>query len=82
MRKIIFASNNQHKLEEVRRIFKLFDILSLNDIGFHDDIVEDGYSFQENAMIKANAIANFVKGTKFEQYAILSDDSGLCQCND
>ena len=78
MRKIIFASNNKHKLEEVRRIFKLFDILSLSDIGFHDDIVEDGYSFQENAMIKANAISDFIKGTKFEQYAILSDDSGLC----
>ena len=78
MKKIIFASNNQHKIQEVKRIFKLYDILSLKDIGFNKDIVEDGYSFQENAMIKARAVQEYIKGTKFEQYAVLSDDSGLC----
>jgi len=77
MKKIIFASNNKHKLDEVRRIFKLYEIISLKDIGFNKEIVEDGYSFQENAYIKANAVADFIKGTKFEQYAILADDSGL-----
>ena len=78
MRKLIFASNNKHKLEEVRRIFKLYDILSLQDIGFTQEIVEDGYSFQDNAMIKAEAVAQYTKGTKYEQYGILADDSGLC----
>ena len=78
MKKLIFASNNKHKLQEVQRIFELYDILSLNDIGFKQEIVEDGISFQENAMIKANAVAEFVKGTKFANYAIISDDSGLC----
>jgi len=78
MKKIIFASNNQHKLQEVRRIFKLYDILSLKDIGFNKEIVEDGYSFQENAMIKATAVHEYIKGTKYEHYAVLADDSGLC----
>ena len=78
MKKIIFASNNKHKLAEVQRLFELYDILSLKDIGFTSDIVEDGYSFQENAMIKADAIVNYIKGTKYENYAVISDDSGLC----
>lgn len=78
MKKIIFASNNAHKLQEVRRIFKLYDIISLKDIGFNQDIVEDGYSFEENATIKAEAVQNFIKGTKFENYAVLADDTGLC----
>lgn len=78
MKKLIFASNNKHKLDEVQRIFELYDILSLKDIGFNEEIVEDGISFHENALIKANAVAKFIKGTKFENYAVISDDSGLC----
>lgn len=78
MRTIIFASNNAHKLEEVRRIFKLYKILSLKDIGFTDDIVEDGFSFQENSFIKANAVIEFMKKNMDKQYAVLADDSGLC----
>lgn len=78
MKKIIFASNNNHKVEEVKRIFKLYDILTLRDIGFNKDIEEDGYSFQDNAEIKARAVAEYTKGTEYEQYAILSDDTGLC----
>ena len=78
MRKLIFATSNPHKLEEVRRIFKLYDILSLKDIGFNKEVVEDGYSFSENAFIKGNAVAEFIKGTKYEHYAVVADDSGLC----
>ena len=60
MKKIIFATNNAHKLEEVRRFFKFYDILSLKDIGFNKEIIEDGYSFQDNAYIKANAVYEFI----------------------
>ena len=78
MKTIIFASNNQHKLEEVRRIFKLYKVLSLRDIGFTGDIVENGYSFQDNAMIKARAVMDFIKKNNLKEFAVVSDDSGLC----
>lgn len=78
MKKLIFATSNRHKLEEVKRIFKLYDILSLDDIGFNKEIIEDGYSFEDNAYIKCEAVAQFIKGTKYEQYGIIADDSGLC----
>lgn len=78
MKTIIFASNNQHKLEEVRRIFKLYKVLSLRDIGFTGDIVENGYSFQENAMIKARAVMDYIKKNNLREFAVVSDDSGLC----
>jgi len=78
MRKIIFASNNQHKLNEVKRIFKLYDVLSLKDIGFNEEIIEDGISFEENAEIKANAVMNYIRKNNLKEYAVLADDSGLC----
>ena len=78
MKTIIFASNNQHKLEEVRRIFKLYKVLSLRDIGFTEEIVENGYSFQENATIKARAVMDFIKKNNLKEFAVVSDDSGLC----
>ena len=79
MKKIIFASSNQHKLEEVRRFFKLYDILSLKDIGFNKEIVEDVYSFQENAMIKASAVLEFVQNDPvLREYPIIAEDAGLC----
>ena len=78
MKTIIFASNNQHKLEEVKRIFKLYKVLSLRDIGFTGDIVENGYSFQDNATIKAKAVMDYIKKNNLREYAVVSDDSGLC----
>lgn len=79
MKKIIFASNNAHKLEEVRRFFKLYDILTLNDIGFNKEIIEDGLSFQENAFIKANAVYEYIKDNpSYNSYPVLAEDAGLC----
>ena len=78
MKKIIFASNNSHKLQEVRRILKMYNDLSLKDIGFNKEIVEDGFTFEENATIKATAVREFIKGTRYENYAVLADDTGLC----
>lgn len=72
MRKIVFATNNQHKLEEIREITKgKFEILSLADINCHDDIPETGVTFEENALIKAQ----YVK----YKYGLdcFADDSGL-----
>ena len=76
--KIIFASNNKHKIEEVKEMLdNEYEILSLNDIGFLDDIVEDGQTFEENAKIKCRAIKEYL-GDKAKDYYIMADDSGLC----
>ena len=52
--------------------------MSLRDIGFNEEIVEDGFSFYENAMIKAEAVMKFIKKNNLREYAVVSDDSGLC----
>ncbi len=75
MKKIILASNNKHKIEEIKAVLNCFEILSLKDIGFCDDIVEDANTFEGNALIKAKTILNFARNLEFDY--ILSDDSGL-----
>lgn len=73
MKKIIFATGNEDKMKEIRRILEdpSLEILSLKDAGIHADIDENGKSFEENAMIKAEAIS------KMTGEIVLADDSGL-----
>ena len=71
-RKLVFATHNAHKLDEVRDIVKdNFEIISLTDIGCFDDIEESGSTLEDNARIKAR----FVK-EKYG-YDCFGDDSGL-----
>ncbi|MCR5198288.1 MAG: non-canonical purine NTP diphosphatase [Prevotella sp.] len=70
--KIVFATNNQHKLQEVRHILgQRVEVLSLNDIGCHDDIPETGTTLEENARQKAEYI--------WQNYHcdVFADDTGL-----
>lgn len=72
MKKIVFATNNQHKLEEIRKITQgSLEILSLTDIGCNEEIDETGITLNENALIKAT----YVK----ERYGFdcFADDTGL-----
>ncbi len=79
MRKIILASNNKHKSEEIKRLLgSKYQILTLKDIGFQSEIVEDGLTFAENAMIKADTVMKWVKQNTKLDYAVLAEDSGLC----
>ena len=72
MIEIIFATGNAHKAEELRRILPEYKILTLKDINFTEDIVEDGETFEENALIKARHINRVTNKT------VVSDDSGIC----
>jgi XTP/dITP diphosphohydrolase len=76
--KIIFATGNAHKMEEIRMIMSDLDIeiKSMKEEGIDIDIVEDGTTFEENAMIKARAIAEEVK-KRGQNAVVLADDSGL-----
>lgn len=70
--KIVFATNNQHKLQEIREILgDQFEILSLADIGCHEDIPETGNTLEANAHQKAEYV--------FDHYHIdcFADDTGL-----
>lgn len=71
---VILASNNNGKIKEFRQILKQYDIevLSLKDINFTTDIVEDGNTFMENALIKAKTIYDIYK------LPVIADDSGIC----
>ena len=80
MMEIVLASNNKHKVVELEYFINKMclekgmdsiKVLTLNDIGFMGDIVEDGKTFEENAVIKASAVAKL-------GYIGVADDSGLC----
>ncbi len=74
----VFASNNAHKLEEVRRILSPREIHSLHEIGFEAEIDETGTTLEENSSIKARAIYEWLKQKGKEQdYIIFADDTGL-----
>lgn len=72
MKQIVFATNNAHKLSEVRRIVgDRFEILSLADIGCHDDIPETADTLEGNALIKARWVKERYG------YDCFADDTGL-----
>ena len=73
-KRIIFATGNEHKMEEIRMILDDIGIpvYSMKEAGIDIDIVEDGTTFEENAMIKAKAISELLPHD-----VILADDSGL-----
>ena len=71
MKELILASNNAHKVEEIKSILDDYKILTLKDIGYYEDIIEDGTTFEENALIKARIIA------EYSGKVAIADDSGL-----
>lgn len=77
METIVLASNNQHKIKEFKEIMKDYNIVTMAEVGFTDDIVEDGDTFLANSTIKSKTIAKYLK-EKNLNYMVMADDSGLC----
>lgn len=77
METIVLASNNQHKIKEFKEIMKDYNIITMAEVGFTDDIVEDGDTFLANSTIKSKTIAKYLK-EKNLNYMVMADDSGLC----
>lgn len=73
MTKIVFATGNKDKMREIREIMQdcNVEILSMKEAGIDPEINEDGATFEENAIIKAKAVAEFTDAI------VLADDSGL-----
>ncbi len=75
--KLVFASNNAHKLDEVRAIMPAgVEVLSLRDIGFDAEIDENGATLEENSKIKAEAVAAFINDGMMID-GVFADDTGL-----
>ena len=70
-RTLVFATANEHKLSEIKNILPEFKILGLKDIGVYEDIVEDGTTLEENALIKAKFLFEKTNSPS------LSEDTGL-----
>lgn len=73
MKRIIFATSNDGKMREIREIMKDLDleVLSLKEVGLNPEIIEDGVTFEENAIIKAKQVMELTGEI------VLADDSGL-----
>lgn len=76
--KLIFATGNKDKMNEIREIMEDlgFEVTSMKDEGIDSDPDENGSSFEENALIKAEAVHKIVKEKGMEAI-VLADDSGL-----
>lgn len=74
LEKIIIASNNQHKVNEIKDMLKEYghEVLSLNEAGINIDIDETGKTFEENSYIKAKTILDIKNDC-----IVIADDSGL-----
>ena len=72
--KLVLASDNAHKLQEFRELFQGLgvELLSKKEIGFTDEVEENGETFEENAFIKAEAVM------RAAGLPAVADDSGLC----
>lgn len=75
MKKIIMATNNKGKIEELKKMLSKYEILSQKEAGIEDlDVEENGETFEENAIIKVNSIRNLVDKEAY----IIAEDSGIC----
>ena len=78
--RLVFASNNAHKLDEVRRILPAgIEVLSLSDIGFEAEIEETGTTLEQNSAIKAETVYQWLRVTGYglPVDGVFADDTGL-----
>ena len=76
--RLIFASNNAHKLAEVQAIMPAgVEVVSLREVGFVDEIDETGSTLEENSLIKAETVWNWVRENGVQADGVFADDTGL-----
>ena len=81
-KKMIYGTTNINKIKDIRAIIAAheadIDIVSLKDIGFNQEIEENGTTFEENSEIKAVAVKSYCDENHIEYDIITTDDAGLC----
>lgn len=79
--KIIYGTGNKGKIDQIKSFVKTmgynYEFIGLQDIGFNEDIEENGSTFEENSLIKALAIKEFCYKNNINNI-IVTDDAGLC----
>ena len=70
--RIVLASGNAHKIKEIVEMLPEFEVVGYKELGFDEEIVEDGKTFYENALIKAKTVSLALN------LPALADDSGIC----
>lgn len=80
--KMIYGTSNENKVKDIESIIRAhgkgWEVISLKDIGFSEEINENGITFEENSKIKAIAVKEFCDNNKIEYDIITADDAGLC----
>ena len=80
--KMIYGTSNVNKVKDIQSIIEAngekWEVLSLKDIGFSEEIEENGTTFEENSEIKAKAVKEFCEKNNIEYSIITTDDAGLC----
>lgn len=80
--KILYATTNKGKIAELNRTIRLenldAEVITLKDIHFNEEIVENGTTFEENSSIKAEAVKNFCEKNNIDYEMIVADDGGMC----
>ena len=79
MKKLILASNNQHKIKEIEEMLSdmSIEVKSLKDENINIDVVEDGKTFEENSKKKAKEIYEYLLKRGDKDFLVLADDSGI-----
>lgn len=80
--KILYGTGNKNKVEAMKKIIEVhgFDaeLYTIKDIGYDQDVEENGKTFEENSEIKARAIEEFCITNNIKDKIIITDDAGLC----
>lgn len=79
MKTLVVASNNEHKIVEIKQILDKYklEIKSLKEMNIDIDVVEDGKTFEENAEKKARGIYEYLIKQGKTDFIVMADDSGL-----
>lgn len=75
--KILLASNNAHKVKELKALLAPFEIYAFGEILAPFEVEESGKSFKENALLKSRAVFNALNKAQKQEFITLSDDSGI-----
>jgi len=74
---IVLASSNKGKIKEIKNILPEHEVIAYSEILASFEIIEDGKSFKENAIIKAKAVDEKLKKNGYENCIVIADDSGI-----